>query len=251
MIASVLQPPSAPPVDVDDLRRRARRLAGRTLGELAAGADLPLPADLVRSKGFVGQLLEVWLGAQAGSRPQPDFAHLGIELKSLPIDRVGRPRQSTYVATVPLRDLDTVVWRTSSVCAKLRHVLWVPIEAERRVPLASRIVGQAFLWQPTVEEEQLLRADWELHVERIRAGELSAICGRDGAVLQVRPKARDSEVVAVAELPYRRSMLTGPRGFYLRPAFTRYLIQRYFHQVDPGAAVDELMRRTCPATSEG
>jgi len=222
------QLPSTPPEDIGELKTRAQLLAGRCLGQLAALAGLPLPADLSRSKGLVGNLLERWLGARAGNRPLPDFTHLGIELKTLPVDSDGKPLQSTYVTKVPLCDLEALEWRTSSVFAKLRHVMWVPIQAEPAVPLAERVVGQAFFWRPSAVEEQLLCADWEYHLARIRAGDVNAIKGSDGAVLQVRPKARSAETITWAELPHQRTMPTRPCGFYLRPSFTEYLVQRYF-----------------------
>lgn len=222
-------PPATPPGDIDELLSRARWLAGRTLGELATRADVTLPTDLTRSKGLVGNLLELWLGAGAGNQSVPDFTHLGIELKTLPIDRDGKPLQSTYVTTVPLRNLETLAWKSSTVLSKLRHVMWLPVQAERAIPLAVRVVGQAFLWQPSAEEEQLLCADWEYHIARIRAGDVNEICGGDGAVLQVRPKAPRAGTVTFAEQPDQGTMLTRPCGFYLRSGFTRYLIQRHFY----------------------
>lgn len=233
------QPPTAPPQDIDELRRRARRLAGHTIGELAAWVELPLPARLGQSKGFVGNLLERCLGAQAGNRSLPDFTQLGIELKTLPLDDDEAALQSTYVTKVPLCKLDGLEWQSSSVYHKLRHVLWVPVQAARSIPLADRVVGQAFLWQPSVEEEQLLRADWEYHMARICAGSVNAIRGGDGAVLQVRPKARNSRDTTQVELPDQGTILTRPCGFYLRPAFTRYLIQRYFYGRSPDLPVGD------------
>jgi DNA mismatch repair protein MutH len=41
---------------------------------------------LKRDKGWIGILLELWLGASAGSKPEQDFAALGVELKTIPID---------------------------------------------------------------------------------------------------------------------------------------------------------------------
>ena len=64
--------------------QQAQRLAGFSLGELAAMAGLPIPKDLKRDKGWIGMLLELWLGASAGSKPEQDFAALGVELKPFP-----------------------------------------------------------------------------------------------------------------------------------------------------------------------
>ncbi len=63
------------------LLERAKQIAGLTLGELAAELHISVPPNLKRDKGWVGTLIEIALGASAGSKAEQDFSHLGIELK--------------------------------------------------------------------------------------------------------------------------------------------------------------------------
>ncbi len=72
-----IAPLSSPPQSQEQLLAQARQLAGYSLGELAALAGIPIPRDLKRDKGWTGILLELWLGASAGSKPEQDFAALG------------------------------------------------------------------------------------------------------------------------------------------------------------------------------
>ncbi|MGU4650906.1 DNA mismatch repair protein MutH, partial [Escherichia coli] len=58
-----LSPMLSPPTSEAQLLEQAQRLAGFSLGELAAMAGLPIPKDLKRDKGWIGMLLELWLGA--------------------------------------------------------------------------------------------------------------------------------------------------------------------------------------------
>ena len=67
-----LLPLLSPPSSETQLLQQAQRLAGFSLGELAAMAGLPIPQDLKRDKGWIGMLLELWLGASAGSKPEQD-----------------------------------------------------------------------------------------------------------------------------------------------------------------------------------
>ncbi len=76
----------AAPTSEADLWQRAMALAGYNLQQLASMAGLPIPPDLRRDKGWIGQLIEWHLGASAGSKPEQDLPELGIELKTLPID---------------------------------------------------------------------------------------------------------------------------------------------------------------------
>ena len=50
------------------------------------------------------------LGASAGSKPEQDFAALGVELKTIPVDSLGRPLETTFVCVAPLTGNSGVTW---------------------------------------------------------------------------------------------------------------------------------------------
>lgn len=206
---------------------RARSLSGQRLGDLARHHALELPSEMRRAKGFAGTLLERCLGATAGSRALPDFETLGIELKTLPFDRAGRPLESTFVCTIELTELADSEWEGSRVRKKLSRVLWVPILSERELPLGERVVGTPLLWSPTPEQEADLRWDWEELAGLIGVGRVDDITGHLGRCLQVRPKASNSLArrVGIDGDGVRAEML--PRGFYLRPSFTATLFREF------------------------
>ncbi|WP_024549405.1 DNA mismatch repair endonuclease MutH [Siccibacter turicensis] len=222
------QPLQHPPENEAELLLQARRLAGLTLGELALLAGLTPPADLKRDKGWIGMLLERWLGASAGSKPEQDFAALGIELKTIPIDSLGRPLETTFVCVAPLTGNTGVIWETSHVRHKLQRVLWVPVEGERAIPLAERRVGSPLLWSPDPHEDEQLRRDWEELMDLIVLGQVERITARHGEVLQLRPKAANSKALTEAVGAQGQPILTLPRGFYLKKNFTAALLARHF-----------------------
>lgn len=223
-----LTPLYHPPESETQLLAQASLLAGMTLGELAALAGLPVPPDLKRDKGWTGVLLELWLGASAGSKPEQDFAALGVELKTIPIDRLGRPLETTFVCVAPLTGNSGVIWETSHVRHKLKRVLWVPVEGERAIPLAERRVGSPLLWSPSAQEEAQLRQDWEELMDLIVLGHVERITARHGEVLQLRPKAANSKALTEAIGAHGEPILTLPRGFYLKKNFTGALLARHF-----------------------
>ena len=175
-----LAPLLSPPVSEAQLLQQAQRLAGYSLGELAVMAGLTIPNDLKRDKGWIGVLLERWLGASAGSKPEQDFAALGVELKTIPIDNQGRPLETTFVCVAPLTGNSGVTWETSHVRHKLKRVLWVPVEGDRQIPLAERRVGAPLLWSPNEEEERQLSQDWEELMDMIVLGQVERITARHG-----------------------------------------------------------------------
>jgi len=216
------------PQSIEELFQRAAALAGRSFAELAAETGLQVPKDLRRDKGWVGQLLELQLGATAGSKPTQDFPELGVELKTLPVTPDGEPLETTFVCTAPLMNIQGVQWATSNVRNKLQQVLWLPIDGRREVPLAERVVGSAFLWIPSAEEEAVLRSDWEEHMDRIALGQVESITARQGEAMQIRPKAADGSALTEAIGPQGTIIEVRPRGFYLKKEFTRGILQRMF-----------------------
>lgn len=223
-----IAPLASPPQSQEQLLAQARQLAGYSLGELAALAGIPIPRDLKRDKGWTGILLELWLGASAGSKPEQDFAALGVELKTIPVDNQGRPLETTFVCVAPLTGNSGVVWETSHVRHKLKRVLWIPIEGSREIPVADRRVGSPLLWSPNAEEEQQLRLDWEELMDLIVLGQVTRITARHGEVLQLRPKAANSKALTEAIGEHGETILTLPRGFYLKKNFTGALLARHF-----------------------
>lgn len=214
-----------PPLSENELLESASRISGKTLRQLAQQQDLETPDNQLHHKGWVGQLLELSLGATAGSLPEPDFQHIGVELKTLPLSKNGTPKESTYVCAINLTKIESQ-WETSSVNLKLSRVLWLPVEADPDIPLAARRIGTAILWSPNEEQETTLRRDWEELMDMIATGELEQITAHQGQYLQVRPKAANTKALRKGFNNEGDEILTLPRGFYLRPSLTKQILNQ-------------------------
>lgn len=212
----------AAPESIEELLQRAGSLAGRTLADIANEQGLPLP-DLSRSKGFIGQLLENCLGATAGNRAEPDFPHLGVELKTIPVDSSGSPLESTYVCTVPLQA--TGSWQQSWLYRKLQTILWIPVITDRNQEKAQSLIGNPLLWKMSDADAEILRRDWEELMELVTLGRFDELSAHYGQYLQVRPKAANASEKTVASNQQGEKVATNPRGFYLRTSLTRRILQ--------------------------
>jgi DNA mismatch repair protein MutH len=212
-----------PPLSEIILLENASEIAGKTLQQIANQQGLATPDDQLHHKGWVGQLLELSLGATAGSRPEPDFQHIGIELKTLPLNRSGSPKESTFVCAINLSEIESH-WEESLVKHKLSRVLWIPIEADPEIPLAARRIGSAILWSPDEKQESALKRDWQELMEMIAMGELEQITAHQGEYLQVRPKAANTRALTKGTDSEGEEILTLPRGFYLRTSLTRQIL---------------------------
>lgn len=215
------------PQTLEQLLSYAQSIAGLTFGELADELHIPVPPDLKRDKGWVGMLLERALGATAGSKAEQDFSHLGVELKTLPINAEGYPLETTFVSLAPLIQNSGVKWENSHVRHKLSCVLWMPIEGSRHIPLRERHIGAPILWKPTAEQERQLKQDWEELMDLIVLGKLEQITARIGEVMQLRPKGANSRSITKGIGRNGEVIETLPLGFYLRKAFTAGILNDF------------------------
>ncbi len=216
-----------PPLSEKELLESASEIAGKTLQQIANQQGLATPDNQLHHKGWVGQLLELSLGATAGSRPEPDFQHIGIELKTIPLNRSGSPKETTFVCAINLTNIESH-WENSLVKHKLSRVLWVPIEADSEIPLAARRIGSAILWSPDKDQDSILRRDWEELMDMISMGELEQITAHQGQYLQVRPKAANARTLTKGIDSEGEEILTLPRGFYLRATLTNQILNQEY-----------------------
>jgi len=214
-----------PPKTEQQLLQNAEQLAGMTFQQVAKQLALNVPQDQKRHKGWVGELAEKFLGATASTLAEPDFQHIGVELKTIPLNKHGRPAESTYVSTVPMTNIAGLRWQDSIVCKKLSRVLWLPIEADKVIAMDARRFGSATLWSPTPTQEAMLRADWEELMEMIATGEIDKISSTHGQHLQIRPKAANARSLGRAHTADGDPTSTLPRGFYLRTSFTKTIFE--------------------------
>lgn len=203
-----------------DLLARCRAIEGYSFGQLAQQLQIRIPALSIQRKGWIGSALEKALVTTAGNQSLPDFVHLGIELKTLPISASGKPAESTFVTSIPLLTIHEQIWETSQCWAKLRRVLWILIEADPNISFAHRRIGAAVLWSPSLAEQAILAQDWADLSLLIIQGKLHELDARMGQYLQVRPKAADARSLCYGLDEAGQKILTLPRGFYLRSTFT-------------------------------
>ncbi|CAL4041986.1 DNA mismatch repair endonuclease MutH [Buchnera aphidicola] len=215
---------SASPINETVLIRFANELSGFSLGELSNMMLKIVPNTLKKDKGFIGRLLEDILGARSGNKAQQDFSDIGIELKTIPIDKNGIPLESTFICTVPLIKNIGLIWRKSYFYKKISRILWIPIKGNKTVPVSDRLIGKPFLWTPNDVQENLIRRDWEEFMDLIVLGGIEDITGQYGEVLQVLKKSKNHSYLTRAIGKNGGIISTVPRFFYLRKKFTFSII---------------------------
>ena len=214
--------------DFTALLAHARALVGTELGEIADNLGLPVPHGQVRTKGWPGQILERELGVEAGGVRGPDFAALGVELKTVPTGADLVPRESTAVCQIDPIAIAAESWETSYVREKLQRVLFVALEVPpdddsvgaRRVAAVRQVALDAV-------EERALRADFELFVRGYSgAGARTRSPATWARSCRCVPRARTARDLARRLRRRRQPGRVGKCGFYLRPAFVAEILRR-------------------------
>lgn len=211
-------------LSVASLLSRCHEIEGLSIQQLAHHLDILIPKDPKKRKGFSGLLLERALGTTAGNKAIPDFHHLGIELKTIPINHLGKAAESTFVTSIALLTLYQETWATSQCFQKLRQVLWVPIEDCPTIPFEARRIGSPFLWSPSAQDEAILARDWNELATLLTTGRIEEVNAAMGEYLQVRPKGQNGLSLCYGFDEQGNKIQTLPRGFYLRSSFTTKLL---------------------------
>ncbi|OCH98596.1 DNA mismatch repair endonuclease MutH [Legionella jamestowniensis] len=208
-----------------ELLERCRSIEGLSFLQLASMLQIAIPLENSKRKGWAGLAIELALGTTAGTKSIPDFSHLGIELKTLPLNHRRKPAESTFVTSIPLLTIHQQQWLSSQCYSKLKRILWIPVEGERTIPFEHRRIGHGFLWSPSKDDELILAGDWHELTFMIGCGKLEKIDATIGQYLQVRPKAANAKSLCYGFDEEGNKILTLPRGFYLRSSFTAQVIQ--------------------------
>jgi len=191
--------------------------AGRWTGLACAGAVCTPRVGQDRSSSVS------W--ARAMLRVAQDFAALGIELKTVPVDHDWSARINRGLQIDSHRDRRRILG-DEYLRQKLSQVLWVGWKS----PATLTPSAIAKSWRSVVDA---LARRASLCCARISSCSCAAISGaprrrhyrHQGQVLQVRPKGRNAADRRRAFGPAGEPTQIGKCGFYLRPAFVARILR--------------------------
>lgn len=215
-----------------ELEQRLQNIVGRSVAELSQLALLQTPRNISSAKGYVGQLVELFLGAHAHNQSGPDFTQLALELKTMPVGFDLMPQESTFICSADLSPQRLIPFTNSALYHKLRQVLFVLILAPKNLSLAlgeRRILGY-FFFELKDEHLRTVETDYNEFQELLLGGHAQEINGTMGTIVQLRPKATSADEVVKVVDSEGNFNYTKPRGYYLRASFTRELLNTFIQE---------------------
>lgn len=174
----------------------ASQLVGSTLRD---HIDAESIADPHRRKGSFGNAVEYYyFGYDLNSDSNPDFAEVGLELKTTPVKKLKNGKLSAKERLViTMIDYNAVAgeeFETSSLMHKAKDILlitylWEPDTDPLDYPI--EVVAE---WGIPEEDLPTIKKDWETVVAKVRAGRAHEISGSDTMYLEACTKSSSSKV---------------------------------------------------------
>jgi DNA mismatch repair endonuclease MutH len=207
----------------DDLLERASQLKGKTITEIFQGEINE------KNKGNIGNIIESHgFGIKNNNDARPDFEALGIELKVLPLKRLGDKsltvKERTKICLINYKKLIEEKWDSSHARHKLYRILFVFYEYDNRSPMQSKILDN-LLYKLEINEEPLIRSDWERTKKLVGDGYAHTLSESQNRVLAAsRSGAGKLSEDQWPEQPNQiHSRTARQRSFSLKPSYTKTL----------------------------
>ena len=216
------------PENEEDLIKRAFSLTGKKIVELCEPFNKFFNEKSKKSKGYLGKILEMYLGASAGNLPIPDFPNLKIELKILPLNKNMLPKSNVkicYNSNMPTQS--NYKWDSSIVKLKLNKVLWIPIEADSSIPLRERRICHPFL-SHLKDYENIIKEDYKNITYFLFSGKMEYISANLGKYLILQSISSNKNLTNYFNFD-GDLIRTNFKAFYLKKNYLRKIIYENLH----------------------
>jgi DNA mismatch repair endonuclease MutH len=205
------------------LLERAGQLKGKSISEIFQGEINE------KNKGNIGNIIESnGFGIKNNSDARPDFETLGIELKILPLKRLGDKsltvKERTKICLINYKKLIAENWNGSHARHKLNKILFVFHEYDGKYPMNSKILNH-LLYKLEMNEEPLIRSDWERTKKLVDDGLAHTLSESQNRILAAsRSGAGKLTEDQWPEQPNQTYSRTArQRSFSLKPSYTKTL----------------------------
>jgi len=219
------------------LMYKARQAEGKTFGEIDKSGRI----ENEKSKGQLGQIVEEsFFGYEINSKSEPDFANLGIELKVTPVKRnkngtlTAKERLVLNIINYHL-EAETSFYE-SSFWKKNEEILMMFYEWIPDIKRADYQILKSYLHNFSEEDLEIIKQDWHLITEKIKAGLAHELSEADTNYLAASTKGANKN--SLRSQPFSDQMAM-QRAFSLKQSYMTALVQKVI-------TTDELISFTTP-----
>ena len=214
------------PLNYDELYQRLDNLLGMSVSSLAQILNIKLDSNNTKIKGYLGQMLEIYLGADGNNKADVDFSNLDLELKTVSTDENLNPLESPFICSFKLFALEHMDFYQSVLYRKIKKILFVLISGKKHEYIGNKIIKAYFIFTPNHKQLAIIKQDYDELMHYICTGQCNAINATIGTIIQMRPKAANGSALTQYLDANGKLAYTRPRGFYMRRAFIVHLCQK-------------------------
>ena len=182
--------------NLESILEYAGQLTGKTLREATGLAQIDDPRK--RRGAFGNALEEHYFHIEPNSRPTADFDGAGLELKSTPLKKNGKgelsAKERLVISQINYMTVVNEEFEHSHLMEKAKNILLVSYLYEPDKSPLDYEIQSAVQWRFPSEDLPQIKRDWEMVVNKVRAGHAEDISGSDTLYLEACTKAKDSSV---------------------------------------------------------
>ena len=206
------------PNDADSIVEYAQKLVGHSLREAIDVQALQSPKQ--RRGSWGNAVEEYYFKYDLNSDSNPDFAQVGMELKTTPLKMTGKGEYSAkerlVLTMINYMEVVGEDFEHSHLLDKAKDILLISyLWNSGEDPLDYKVLV-ADRWHIPSEDLPQIKKDWETVVQKVREGRAHEISGSDTVYLEACTKAADSTVRRPQ--PFS-DILAKPRAWALKASY--------------------------------
>lgn len=189
-----------------------------------------LEKDLEKSfkgKGQFGQKVEkLYFKYEPNSKSEPDFVKVGMELKTTPIKEIKRgfvSKERLVFNSIDYNSICQEVFKTSSFWKKNQLILLMFYLHEQDKLDFNYIFKIIRIWQFPSTDLKIIKDDWELIVNKVKAGKAHELSEGDTIYLGACTKGANKESVVSQPFSKEKAM---KRAFSLKSKYLNFIIEK-------------------------
>jgi len=211
--------------DPIDIERHAKGLIGKSFREV-----MPKAIENKSSKGNLGNLLEEhYFGYKPNSDAAPDFAEAGVELKLTPYKELKKgnrfsAKERLVLNMINYQDVVKESFDESSFYYKNRLLLLVNYLWREEMERLDYPITHAQLFEFPQKDLEIIKADWQFIVDKIKRGEAHLLSEGDTSYLGACTKGANKN--SLREQPFSDTKAM-QRAFSLKSSYMTVLLNEY------------------------
>lgn len=212
---------------IEEVLLKAKTAEGKTFGFY----DINNRLNDLNNKGGLGQVIEEGLfGYNVNSKPEADFANLGLELKVTGVKLLGNNNKSNYVAkerlvlnVINYTEEANATFETSSFWSKNNKLLLLFYVYDFTKEKKDFVILEPLLYEFSDEDLKIIRKDWDFIHEKIKEGKADELTESDTFYLAACTKG--SKAADSYRHQYGSDLNAKQRAYSLKKSFIDKIIR--------------------------